>query len=67
VKYHLLEEQQQAWPELLHWFSRVGLYNTVWQRLGRPEGTLDAFARKTVDELVTAKVLAVRDGVVFNV
>jgi glyoxylase-like metal-dependent hydrolase (beta-lactamase superfamily II) len=67
VKYHLLEEQQQAWPDLLRWFSSVSLYRSVWQRLGRPEGTLDAFARKVVDELATAKALAVRDGVVFNV
>jgi glyoxylase-like metal-dependent hydrolase (beta-lactamase superfamily II) len=66
VKYHLLEEQQQAWPDLLRWFSNVSLYRSVWQRLGRPEGTLDAFARKMVDELATAKALAVRDGVVFN-
>jgi glyoxylase-like metal-dependent hydrolase (beta-lactamase superfamily II) len=67
VKYHLLEEQQQGWPELLRWFSSISLYSTVWQRLGRPEGTLDAFARKTVDELTAAKALVVRDGVIFNV
>jgi glyoxylase-like metal-dependent hydrolase (beta-lactamase superfamily II) len=67
VKYHLLEEQQQAWPELLRWFNSVSLYNTVWQRLGQPQGTLDAFAHKIVDELANAQVLVVRDGVIFNV
>ncbi len=67
VKYHLLEEQQQAWPELLGWFGSVSLYNTVWQRLGQPEGTLHAFARKIVGELASAQVLAVRGGVIHNV
>jgi glyoxylase-like metal-dependent hydrolase (beta-lactamase superfamily II) len=67
MKYHLLEEQQQAWPDLLRWFSSVSLYNTLWHRLGQPEGSLDAFAHKIVIELAAAQALAVRDGVVFNV
>jgi glyoxylase-like metal-dependent hydrolase (beta-lactamase superfamily II) len=67
VKYHLLEEHHQSWPELLRWFGGVSLYSSVWQRLGQPEGTLDAFAHKMVDELVKAKALEVRDGTIFNV
>jgi glyoxylase-like metal-dependent hydrolase (beta-lactamase superfamily II) len=66
VKYHLLEEQQQAFGPLLQWFTGVSLYGAVWQRMGRPAGTLEAFAEEIVGELAAAGVLAVRDGVVFN-
>jgi glyoxylase-like metal-dependent hydrolase (beta-lactamase superfamily II) len=66
IKYHLLEEQQQAWPALLAWFTGVSLYRTVWQRLGQPGGTMAAFAEEVVQELAGAGVLAVREGVVFN-
>jgi glyoxylase-like metal-dependent hydrolase (beta-lactamase superfamily II) len=67
LKYHLLEEQQQTWPELVRWLDGASLYHTVWQRLNRPAGTLDAFARQMVGELAASKVLAERDGVIFNV
>jgi glyoxylase-like metal-dependent hydrolase (beta-lactamase superfamily II) len=66
LKYHLLEEQQQAMGPLLQWFTGVSLYGAVWQRMGRPAGTLEAFAEEIVGELAAAGVLAVRDGVVFN-
>ncbi len=66
VKFHLLEVQRQAWPELLAWFSGVTLYEAVWRRLGCPDGSLDAFAERVVSELVAQGVLALRDGVVFD-
>jgi glyoxylase-like metal-dependent hydrolase (beta-lactamase superfamily II) len=66
VKFHLLEVQQQSWPELLAWFSGVTLYDAVWRRLGRPNGSLDAFAERIVGELVAQGVLDLRDGVVFD-
>ncbi len=66
VKFHLLDVQQQAWPALLAWFSGVTLYESVWRRLGCPNGTLAAYAERVVGELVAQGVLAQRDGVVFD-
>lgn len=66
VAYHMMEEGQQDWPALLHWFGSVSLYPLVWQRIGRPEGSLPAYAEAVVKELVAGGVLALRDGVVFK-
>jgi glyoxylase-like metal-dependent hydrolase (beta-lactamase superfamily II) len=66
IKYHLLEEQQQSWPQLMAWFTGVSLYETVWHSLGRPAGSMAAFAQQLVEELATAGVLRVADGQVFN-
>ena len=66
VKYHLLEEQQQAWPDFLGWFTAVELCRTIWQRIGRPEGTLPAFAERLVGELVAAGALARQGAVLHN-
>jgi hypothetical protein len=67
VKFHLLEVKQQSWPELLAWFTGVTLYEAVWLRLGRPQGTLQDFALQVVGDLVAQGVLAQRDGVVWDV
>ncbi len=66
VKYHLLEEGQQALPDLFAWFAAVPLYTAVWQRMGRPEGTLQAFGETVLQELCDSGVLVLRDGVLFN-
>ena len=66
VKYHLLEEQQQALPALLQWFTGVSMYRSVWQRLGCPGGSLEDFGEQVVQELAAAGVLALREGVVYN-
>lgn len=66
LKYHLLEEQQQALPEVLQWLASASLYTTVWQRMGRPAGTLDAYGLQLVQDLVQTGALALHDGVVFN-
>ncbi len=67
VKYHLMEARSQPWPELLGWFDAVPLYAAAWQRLDRPEGSLHAFGERIVKDLCAAGVLAMRDGVVFDV
>jgi hypothetical protein len=66
LKYHLLEVQQQSLAELQAWFASVTLYGAIWRRLGRPAGSLAAFAEHIVAELVASGVLSLRDGVVFN-
>jgi hypothetical protein len=67
VKYHLMEERQQPWADFLHWFAATGLCGSIWQRLGRPEGTLAAFAEGLVAELLAAGALARRGGVLHDV
>ncbi len=66
VKYHLLEEQQQALPALLQWFTGVSMYRSIWQRLGCPGGSLEGYGEQVVQALAAAGVLALRDGVVYN-
>jgi glyoxylase-like metal-dependent hydrolase (beta-lactamase superfamily II) len=66
MKFHLLEEQQQSWADLLRWFSSVTLYEAVWRRADCPNGSLGAFAQQIVSELAGANAVAVRDGVVYN-
>ena len=38
LKYHLMEERQQALPELRSWLRDTPLMHSVWAGLGRPDG-----------------------------
>ncbi len=67
LKYHLMEVQAQAWPALLQWLHGTPLCTQVWQRLQRPQGTLQAWGTALVAELVGAGALSDRDGTVHNV
>ncbi len=62
LKYHLLEEQQQALPELLAWWSSVPLIQRLWQRLRQPGGSPAAWCEQLLHELVAAGALRI-DGV----
>ncbi|MDE1949063.1 MAG: MBL fold metallo-hydrolase [Burkholderiales bacterium] len=66
IKFHLLEQQQLPWAELMEWFTSVPLYRAVWQRLGRPDGSLQAYGERVVADMAGAGVLAVREGVVHD-
>ena len=66
VKYHLLEVQRQPWPDFQRWFAAAPLCAAVWQRLGRPDGTLAAFAERSVQDLVGSGALALSAGWVLN-
>lgn len=66
VKYHLLEVRQEPWSDFVAWFTAAPMSEAIWARLGRPEGTLAAFAERTVSELVDKAVLARRDGWVLD-
>ena len=66
VKYHLMEEQQQAWPDFLSWFSATPLCQAVWLQLGSPDGTPSAFAEHIVHELVRGGALHWREGWLFD-
>ena len=64
LKYHLLEEQQQALTELLRWWSSVPLVQRLWHRLQQPQGSLDAWAERLLRELDQAGALQLQDGIV---
>ena len=66
LKYHLLEEQQQGLDALLQWFEAAPLVQRVWHRLGRPEGSVQGFGRRAVNELVASGAAVLREGVLFN-
>ena len=66
VKYHLLEEQQQTWPDFLAWLDTATLTHQVWQRCGHPHGSVRAWAQQVVHELVASGALAMQNGVVHN-
>ncbi len=66
VKFHLLEERQQSLDALLQWFEAGPLVQRVWQRLGRPEGSVQSFGRRAVAELAAAGAVQMRAGVLFN-
>jgi hypothetical protein len=40
LKYHLMEERQQALPELRSWLRDTPLMHSVWAGLGRPDSGL---------------------------
>ncbi len=66
IKFHLLAEQQQSWTQLQAWLRSGSLYGAVWQRIGRPAGSLEAFAESLVREMDRSGALALRDGLVFD-
>ena len=66
LKYHLMEVRRQPWPALRDWLAAATLYGVVWQRLGRPAGSLEDFARGLVAELAASGALALRDDLVCN-
>ena len=66
MKFHVMEVRRQAVTELMAWFVATPLCQTVWQRLGRPEGQLEAFAARTLQDLVGSGALALADGWVLD-
>jgi hypothetical protein len=61
-----MEEQRQSVPDVLAWMTHTPLCQAVWQRLGRPEGSLESFAERTLQDLVGSGALALSDGWVFD-
>jgi len=66
AKYHLLEVGSQPLPELLHWFTATPIAGQVWRRLGRPEGSPQAWGESLLRELLAGGAVALRDGTVHN-
>jgi glyoxylase-like metal-dependent hydrolase (beta-lactamase superfamily II) len=66
LKYHLLEERQQALPDLLSWWSSVPLVKRLWNRLHQPAGSLAAWGEQVARELDAAGALRIDVGRVFD-
>ena len=66
VKFHLLEVQQQSWPEFWDWSAGASLVGAVWQRCGNPLGDVQSWAQQVVHELASTGALVLRDGLIRN-
>ena len=58
IKYHLLAERSQPLPTFRRWWAETPRARRVWQRLGRPERTLEAWGEALLRELVASGALA---------
>jgi glyoxylase-like metal-dependent hydrolase (beta-lactamase superfamily II) len=66
LKYHLLEEQQQAMSALLAWWRATPLAQRMWQRLGRPEGSVTAWGGRLIGELAAGGALRIDGNAVHD-
>jgi len=60
LKYHLMEEREQAVPALREWLRETPLMQSVWAGLGRPDGDLVAWGDRLLQELLDSGALARR-------
>jgi glyoxylase-like metal-dependent hydrolase (beta-lactamase superfamily II) len=67
LKYHLMEEREQALPALRKWLRDTPLMQSIWSGLARPEGDLAAWAERLLHELLASGVLARRGDIVYDV
>jgi glyoxylase-like metal-dependent hydrolase (beta-lactamase superfamily II) len=65
LKYHLLEEQQQALADVLAWWQATPLARRVWERLGRPDADIAAWGERLLRELAAGGALRI-DGVTVH-
>jgi glyoxylase-like metal-dependent hydrolase (beta-lactamase superfamily II) len=66
VKYHMMEERRQSVARLHLWASDTPYLRHLWHRLDRPARSLHAWCDTLVRELVDARALVLRDGVVHD-
>jgi glyoxylase-like metal-dependent hydrolase (beta-lactamase superfamily II) len=67
LKYHLMEERAQAWPELQAWACARPMFGRAFaQQQHAPGATLQDWCRILVAELVQRGALEVREGVVHD-
>ena len=67
IKYHVMEERRQPLDELLRWAGATPMLGELWARHGaQSSASPAAWGEGFVRELVTANVLGLTDGVVFD-
>jgi glyoxylase-like metal-dependent hydrolase (beta-lactamase superfamily II) len=67
IKYHLMEERSQPWPELQRWTVATPLFTAVWQRFAQAEAASPAeWCERLLADLLGSGALSLRDGVVHD-
>jgi glyoxylase-like metal-dependent hydrolase (beta-lactamase superfamily II) len=66
LKYHLMEEREQALPAVRDWLRETPLMQSIWAGLGRPDGDFAAWADRLLREMVDGGVLGQRGEVVHD-
>jgi glyoxylase-like metal-dependent hydrolase (beta-lactamase superfamily II) len=66
LKYHLMEEREQALPTLRDWLRDTPLMRSIWAGLGRPEGDIVAWGDQLLQELLAGGALGRRGDIVFD-
>jgi glyoxylase-like metal-dependent hydrolase (beta-lactamase superfamily II) len=67
LKYHMMEEREQAHAALHDWLRDTPLMQSIWDGLGRPEGSFAAWAELLLQELLAGGVLGRRGDIVHDV
>ena len=66
LKYHLMEEGQLPLPALQAWMQATPLMRSIWQGLGQPDGRIEAWAARLLQDMLSGGVLVLRDGIVHD-
>ena len=66
LKYHLMEEREQALPAVRDWLRDTPLMQSIWAGLGHPEGQFAAWAERLLQEMLAGGVLGLRGEVVHD-
>lgn len=67
LKYHMMEEREQALPALHDWLRDTPLMQSIWAGLGRPEGRFAAWGELLLHDLLAGGVLARRGDIIHDV
>ena len=67
IKYHLMEERSQPWPELLAWTLATPLFTRVWRRFAHTHvASPGLWCEQLLSDLLGSGALTLRDGVVHD-
>ena len=66
VKYHLMEVGRLGWADYVAWFCVSGLSDSVWRRVGCPEGSLAAWGEQLAKDLVASGALGADEQGLFD-
>lgn len=66
MKYHLLELGQAVLADFVDWVAATPVLQRIWNGLGQPDGSLQAWGERLLDELRRSGAVALRDGRLYN-
>jgi glyoxylase-like metal-dependent hydrolase (beta-lactamase superfamily II) len=67
LKYHVMEEREQDLPAVREWLRDTPLMQSIWDGLGRPEGSAAVWADRLLLEMLDAGALGLRGNTVHDV